>query len=118
MQRAIMWTAIATTCVTSSMFLTALAPNLLGHGGRPVQDEDAETADEVIGAVKQLGQQLGAHFDIDRDCISGTGDRIFGERGLPEEPELDDARPRGCSWRCVVAGPVAGETRLFPTRSV
>ncbi|HWT36995.1 MAG TPA: anion permease [Paraburkholderia sp.] len=25
----IMWTAIATTCVTSSMFLTALAPNLL-----------------------------------------------------------------------------------------
>lgn len=26
----LMWTAIASTCVTSSMFLTALAPNLLG----------------------------------------------------------------------------------------
>jgi L-tartrate/succinate antiporter len=25
----LMWTAIATTCVTSSMFITALAPNLL-----------------------------------------------------------------------------------------
>src|SRR5450759_3957403 len=25
----LMWTAIATTCVTSSMFVTALAPNLL-----------------------------------------------------------------------------------------
>src|SRR4030095_11655144 len=28
----IMWTAIATTCVTSSMFLTALAPHLLAAG--------------------------------------------------------------------------------------
>ena len=27
----IMWTALATTCVTSSMFLTGLAPNLLGE---------------------------------------------------------------------------------------
>ena len=25
----LMWTAIATTCVTSSMFMTSLAPNLL-----------------------------------------------------------------------------------------
>ena len=27
----VMWVAFATTCVTSSMFVTALAPNLLGH---------------------------------------------------------------------------------------
>jgi L-tartrate/succinate antiporter len=27
----IMWTALATTCVTSSMFLTSLAPNVLAH---------------------------------------------------------------------------------------
>ena len=44
----LMWVAIAATCVTSSMFLTALAPNLLAV---ELVQEDREDRVRVDGLV-------------------------------------------------------------------
>ena len=38
----LMWTAFASTAVTSSLFLTALAPNLLAVAHHPTRDRDRD----------------------------------------------------------------------------
>ena len=99
----IMWTAIATTCVTSSMFLTALAPNLLAV---ELVREDGQRRAELDAVVPRLracghrdaaGRTLAHLHPVPAAGKGGQGSARVGRAGAPEAGTADRARDH--SWR-------------------
>ena len=85
----LMWVAIAATCVTSSMFLTALAPNLLATE----LEEDREDRDRVGRLVPVLRRSNPAPraraaarlLDLSARGEGGRGGPRLGGEGAPED---------------------------------
>ena len=51
----IMYTALATTCVTSSMFLTSLAPNVLAVANNQHHSEGIDSMDDLVPGILACG---------------------------------------------------------------
>ena len=77
----LMWTAFATTTITSSLFLTALAPNLLSVGLVREDDGDQHLLDAMAG-----GLPAGRADPARAPAAPGLSDLPAGDPSSPEVP--------------------------------
>ena len=94
----LMWVAIATTCVTSSMFLTGLAPNLLAIELVNKTAEGEPVVDAVVPGLRADRDRVadphpaGDLLDLSAGSEGGRRGAEMGRRGAREDGRVHAAR--------------------------
>ena len=100
----LMWVAFATTSVTSSMFLTALAPNLLAVGMVKASDRHRDLVDAMAHWIPARGRAAPAGAAVRRlpDLSAGDPRQRRGPRVGKRRARADGTFHRAArlSWRC------------------